>query len=333
MTSWHSYPSIYNLGHRATADLLAGDVVVEEKVDGSQFSFGVFDGGLRVRSKNVELVLDDPRSVGMFAAGVATAQRLAAAGLLVDGWTYRGEYLAKPRHNGLAYARVPAGNVILFDVMPAEETYLAPEARAAEARRLGLECVPVVAGGRVDVSTVQACLARESVLGGQLVEGVVIKPAPGRLVFGRDKKTVLGKYVSPAFRETQKKTWRQDNPTAGDVVATLVDEYATPARWAKAVQHLRDAGSLDESPRDIGPIMAEVWADIVRDSADDIRDALFSHFQRQLRAGVTKGVPEWYKERLLTSALPETPADDSSGCPEDASGPLPPECVQASTKS
>lgn len=41
--SWHSYPSTFALGHRAIADLLLDPVLVEEKVDGSQFSFGVFE--------------------------------------------------------------------------------------------------------------------------------------------------------------------------------------------------------------------------------------------------------------------------------------------------
>lgn len=36
--SWHSYPSIYALGHRAIVDLLKGPVFIEEKIDGSQFS-------------------------------------------------------------------------------------------------------------------------------------------------------------------------------------------------------------------------------------------------------------------------------------------------------
>jgi ATP-dependent RNA circularization protein (DNA/RNA ligase family) len=36
-----SYPSIYALGHRAIRELFDGPVVVEEKIDGSQFSFGV----------------------------------------------------------------------------------------------------------------------------------------------------------------------------------------------------------------------------------------------------------------------------------------------------
>jgi hypothetical protein len=52
MSSWHSYPSIYNLGHRALTDLFSGGLVlVQEKVDGSQFSFGLIDGVVRFRSK------------------------------------------------------------------------------------------------------------------------------------------------------------------------------------------------------------------------------------------------------------------------------------------
>ena len=40
--SWHSFPSVYAVGHAALADLFLDDVIVEEKVDGSQFSFGLF---------------------------------------------------------------------------------------------------------------------------------------------------------------------------------------------------------------------------------------------------------------------------------------------------
>ncbi len=36
MNSWHSYPSIYNLGHREVAEILKSPVNVEEKIDGSQ---------------------------------------------------------------------------------------------------------------------------------------------------------------------------------------------------------------------------------------------------------------------------------------------------------
>ena len=52
VSTLHSYPSIFNLGHRAVAGLLGGPVIVEEKIDGSQFSFGVtVDGEIVTRSK------------------------------------------------------------------------------------------------------------------------------------------------------------------------------------------------------------------------------------------------------------------------------------------
>ena len=63
MNSWHSYPSVYNLGHRALEPLLAHPLNIEEKVDGSQFSFGRFDGVLRVRSKGQELIIDAPEKM------------------------------------------------------------------------------------------------------------------------------------------------------------------------------------------------------------------------------------------------------------------------------
>lgn len=291
MTSWHSYPSVYQLGHAATAAVLAGPVYVEEKIDGSQFSFGVFDGVLRCRSKNVEPPAD------LFDLAVATAQRLAPS--LRDGWTYRGEYLRVPRHNGLAYSRVPRDHVIIFDINPAQELYLGPDAKRNEAERLGLECVPVLFEGVLDdPRNVREFLPRESVLGGQLIEGVVVKPAPGHMVYGPDKKAIFAKYVSEAFKETQQKTWREDNPKQGDIIAQLVDDYATPARWAKAVQHLRDDGQLEDSPRDIGALIAEVQRDVFADSAEDIRDRLFAWALPQLRRALVKGLPEWYKARL-----------------------------------
>lgn len=40
MTSWHSYPKVWALGHRETKDIFVSDVIIEEKVDGSQFNFG-----------------------------------------------------------------------------------------------------------------------------------------------------------------------------------------------------------------------------------------------------------------------------------------------------
>ncbi len=299
------------------ATLLDAPVYVEEKVDGSQFSFGVSEAGvLRARSKNVQLDLAGEVD-GMFAQAVATVRSLAA--LLHPGWTYRGEYLQKPRHNGLAYDRVPTQNIILFDIAVGQEDYLSPAEKAAEAARLGLECVPVLFAGVLDTAEVVGLLARTSILGGQLIEGVVVKPVS--TVFGLDKKPLLAKYVSPAFKEVQKKTWRTDNPQQGDVMAQLADEYATPPRWRKAVQHLRDDGRLEGSTRDIGLVLKEVQADVLRECEEDIRDALYAWALPHLRRSLVRGLAEWYKAELagINDDRPAPPHADSVAGPATVS--------------
>jgi hypothetical protein len=306
MDSWHSYPSTFALGHRAIADLLLDAVLVEEKIDGSQFSFGVFEENgervLRCRSKGAQLQTLAPEK--MFSAAVATAQALADR--LTVGWTYRGEYLAKPKHNALAYGRIPAQHVILFDISPSQEAYLPWDAKAEEAARLGLEVVPRMFEGVVsDVQMVREFLAHTSVLGGQKVEGVILKNYKR---FTAEKKVMIGKFVSEAFKEVHAAEWKAANPKSGDIVEMLIREYRTPARWAKAVQHMREAGTLDGSPRDIGVLFREVPADVEKDSADDIKAKLYEWAWPKIRRGICAGLPEWYKDRLLEQQF--SPADD-----------------------
>ena len=291
----HSYPSIYALGHAALTGLFDDPVVVEEKLDGSQFSWGVIDGELRCRSKGAKIEVSEPE--GMFKLAVETALRLAPD--LQPGWTYRGEYLQKPKHNTLAYSRVPAHHIILFDVNPGLEEYLEPTAKQAEAARLGLEVVPVFHHGPVtDFETFKALAHRESCLGGVEAEGVVVKSLTR---FGLDKKALMGKYVREAFKEQHQVQWKADNPGKQDVVQALIESLRTEARWAKAVQHLRDAGALLNAPQDIGPLMREVPADVKKECADLIRDKLFEWAWPQIQRAVTRGLPEWYKSTLAMS--------------------------------
>ena len=293
----HSYGKIYNLGHKAVETLLDGEVVCEEKIDGSQFSWSVNeDGELRCRSKGAQIEpLAPPK---MFASAVETVNLLHKDGLLERGWTYRGEVLCKPKHNALAYDRVPEGNVILFEVDRGEEDCIPPDEKAVVANRLRLEVVPVLFQGRVtDKDQLLAMLETVSVLGGQTIEGVVVK-AYGR--YGVDGKTLMGKHVSEKFKEVHKKDWRLANPTGGDILEDLVAAYRTQSRWEKAVQHLRERGELTDSPRDIGPLLKEVNKDVLAECEDDIKAALFKWaWKKRLSRGVTAGLPEWYKGLLL----------------------------------
>lgn len=290
-TSWHSYPKIYALGHKAISELLLDDVLVEEKIDGSQFSFGRFDGELKFRSKGAVINAEYPEK--MFSEAVEVAKSLN----LKDGWTYRAEYLKSPKHNTLAYSRVPKSHLILFDINTGEEEYLSYDEKHNEADRIGLEIVPILFSGKlVEASSLLQLLERESVLGGQKIEGFVIKNYKR---FGLDKKALMGKYVSEEFKETHGGEWRENNPTNGDIIKRLIVQYRTPARWRKAVQHLQERGLITQSPRDIGELIKECQQDLIDEYTDEIKDALFNHAIKHIQRGVAGGLPDWYKGELL----------------------------------
>ena len=295
MSSWHSYPSIFNFGHRAISQLLDRDVIVEEKVDGSQISFGVFDDELMVRSKGAVMVVDAPEK--MFANGVEYIKSIQH--LLRPDWCYRGEYLKKPKHNALAYDRIPQNHIIIFDIERDEQDYLSPEEKRDEAHRIGLECVSNLSTGRIDsIEKFRSYLDIESVLGGQKIEGVVVKPLNYDYL-GLDKKCLMGKFVSEAFKEVHAKTWGENNPKGKDIIGLIGGQLNTQARWQKAVQHLSEAGKLENSPRDIGLLMKEIPEDIRKECEEEIKQQLFDWAWPSIRRMVAGGCPQWYKELLL----------------------------------
>lgn len=315
MSSWHTYPQIFNMGHRAVSSILKSPVTVEEKVDGSQFSFGVFlDSSdpyncthqvVRVRSKGAELNLMAPEK--MFRSGVEWV--LANQANLQPGYTYRGEYLARPHHNALSYDRTPKNNIIIFDINDGEESYLPPTAKQAEAERIGLEVVPHLHTGMVEsLDQFRELLARDSILGGQKIEGVVVK---NYSMFGLDKKVLMGKFVSEAFKEVHQGEWKKSNPTKQDAIQQIIEKYRSPARWQKAVIHLRESGLIEDSPKDIGLLFKEVWPDILKEEEAAIKDALFKWAEDAIRRGVTAGMPEWYKQELLKKQFENDPGGEA----------------------
>lgn len=239
------------------------------------------------------MLLDAPQA--MFQSAVDTVKKLEDR--LKPGWTYRAEILCKPHHNALSYDRVPEGNIILFDVNTGNEMYLNREEKEAEAERLGLEVVPAIHKGKVDsIEFFRSFLERTSILGGQKIEGIVAKNY-GR--FGRDGKALMGKFVSEAFKETHSKEWKSSNPSAGDITLRLGDEMRSPARWQKAVVHLRETGNIEDAPWDIGKLMKEVQKDMLEEEEEYIKQQLFDWAKGHIIRKATAGLPDWYKDQLL----------------------------------
>lgn len=288
----HSYPKVLALGHRFIQDILFGETIAEEKVDGSQISFGVLDGVLRIRSHSAEVILDAP---GMF--DVAVEQINSISNDLSPDYIYRGEYLRKPKHNVLCYDRVPAKNIVIFDIEDKDFNPLSYEQKRVEAERIGLETVPLLWRNITKKDTIIDLLNNNSFLGGTLIEGVVIKNY-GKLVEGC--KYMVGKYVSEKFKENMAHKTKMDKQT-DDIISSIVKSLKTEARYYKAIQHLKETGSLLEAPQDIGNLLKEIHQDIDAEETEYIKDRLFAHYIKKIKGLVCSGFPEWYKEQLLNN--------------------------------
>jgi len=307
----NSYPSLFALGHRLTKTLFDDNVIVQEKIDGSQFSFGVDRlGHLHIRSKGCTIY---PESVDKLFRN-AVAQVLLIKDKLLPGHIYRSEAVTSPRHNHLQYSRTPKGYIVLFDIeqtldipdkLEGSSTFMAPEEVTKQAELLEIEPIKNLLHGKISsANDVLHFMELESQLGGPKLEGVVIK---NYQQFGPDKKIIIAKYVSEAFKEAQKISFKGDNPSKKDVIERIIEAYSTEARYRKAVQHLKEAGKLTDTPKDIGALIEEVKLDIIKEEEDNIKNALFTFFIKEITRGASKGVPEWYKKQLLEKQFETTP--------------------------
>lgn len=291
-----SMGKVWNFGHGVLENLFVGPVVAQEKIDGSQISWMSKDGALHVRSKGAVIYPETVAKTDMFYPSVQTLVAAFGCGALADGVIYRGEAMRSAKHNTIAYERAPHGHIVLFDVELPDGEFGDLSRVAHEAAVMGIEAVPyfdVVASA----DGIRGLLQRESVLGHALIEGVVVKNY--HQYDYRTGKILMGKLVSEAFKESHKREWKTTNPTKLDVVEHLIEELRQPTRWAKAVQHLRERGELEGSPRDIGPLMAEAKKDLAEEEAEYIAGRLLEWALPKIQRGATGGLAEWYKNELL----------------------------------
>ena len=217
---------------------------------------------------------------------------------MTPNYIYRGELLSKPKHNTLAYNRIPKNHIIIFDIDVGNQHYLSHPDKVAEAARIGLEVVPLLYSGTIPgMDEMMAMLEKVSVLGGQQIEGFVVKNYDQYNPM--DSKTLMCKYVSEAFKEVHKTDFKKRNPNKGDVLQQIIDTYKTVARWNKAEQNMREQGTLMETPADIGNLIKEVFNDIREECELDIKERLWMWAWPGIKRGVTNGLPQWYKQRLL----------------------------------
>ena len=296
MEKIHSYSKLYNIGHKAVEDLFNEEVLVQEKLDGSQISFCKTGDDIRIRSKGAIIHPEIPEK--MFSKGVDWITKKKED--LRENWVYRGEYLRQPKHNVLTYDKIPNQHIAIFDIETEPSHFLAPLDVMFEAIRLGFGWVPYCFATVESAEDIKKFLEWDSYLGGTKVEGVAIK---NYRRFTIDGKIMMGKYVSEVFKEVHRT--KKYKTTSKDIIETLSDMYKTEARWLKAIHHLRDMGELEDSPRDIGKLLKEVQTDVYNECEDEIKEILFKWAWKGLGRGLTRGIAEWYKEYLLEKQFEE----------------------------
>lgn len=292
-----SYNEIFHVAHKLAEPIWSESIEIQEKVDGSQVSWMLDKNGeLLMRSKGQQLHEGSPNSK-MFDEAIASIKE--RADLLVPGQIWRGEYLRSPKHNSLKYDRIPTGHIVIFDIELSLGDYACPDHLKDMSKFIGFESIPVLYQGVWDRDLVdlKVFFETESFLGGQKIEGIVAKCYTKYL----NGKPLMAKLVSDQFKEVHQEEWKKTNPGKGDIVDQLIVNHATEARWLKAVQHLRDNGELTNSPRDIGPLLKEISEDVKKEEEEAIKDALFKWAFPRISRGITRGFPDWYKEKLLNT--------------------------------
>jgi hypothetical protein len=307
-----SYSKILNSEHRYARELVGHPVYVEEKLDGSQFSFGFqqnkdredpdgyFENAweLFCRSKRAYIDMDNPPK--LFSNAVKAVKELRT--VLRMGWTYRAECIDSKKHNALTYERVPRHSFVLFDIDKGMEDYATRLELIDEALRMEVEAVQwlvpgVTYAGPGQFDELLKDGAVTSMLGGP-IEGIVIKPRD--LVVGADGKRLVAKVVRDEFKEIHRKEWK---PAGGNSLFGILEEYRSEARWQKALQRLNEEDLCKGGPEDIGALVRYVQEDVVEECRDEIMDLIWTRIvKKDLGRAAVRGLPEWYKARLLEEA-------------------------------
>jgi hypothetical protein len=308
VSSFQAFPKIFHIGERYIDRLFDNEVEITEKIDGSQFSFGIdSDGLLMMRSKGN--VINEGGTPKMFVEAVEQAKRIyeiiknyANAGNWTDIQFYC-EYLQKPHHNCLNYERVPKNYLYLFGFRD-KNNFLDTDSLIGYAALFNIEPPNILYKGRSNPEEIKQFLERDSILGKEKVEGIVVKnyvqPA---MVGGIVIPLSMGKYVREEFKERNAHDWKEDSGKSK--LDVFIQSFKNEARWHKAYQYLKEADELTYSPKDIGMLIPVVLDDIVAEEEGNIKDFLYKLYLDDIKRVSISGLPEWWKEGLAMGKFKE----------------------------
>jgi glutaredoxin 3 len=297
-----SFPSIDHFKPDVTKDvsLWNKDInrqwYIQEKIDGSQFSFRILNGKLVFYNKNKPIHRKQKNAI--FVAAIMMIEQIASK--LNPNFTYHTEAVEKPKHSTVCYDRTPLYLCMVYDIQNEFGDTLVPSEVIKECKRIGLEHVPILydhgqkCKSVTDLATLQLTpdlimkdLMQQieqgqirSGLGNVPPEGIVLKH-PRFTKANGDIVSVKQKFVSTRFKERHQHGSKvhagQRSPTA--FLDYLGKQFANPARMVKAQQHLLEGGEY--KTREHIPewqLREELFRDLYKEFAKTIKKHLVHEF-------------------------------------------------------
>nr|UDO47421.1 hypothetical protein [Pandoravirus massiliensis] len=287
---------------------------IEEKIDGSQLSFQRRGDTVEFRNRS-KVVPAEALGNWCYANAARAIARVAAR--LNPAYTYHGEAVCKRRHNVVAYAGTPLRFWICYGIYDGERHLARPDMEA-ECARLGLECVQVLYANedpeafdptpkvleivaRIEAGQVESCL------GGNTIEGVVVKHGAAWHARSKAYKPIQFKHVTAAFKERHGERRPHlaalDAESLMDYLVKLGSNFALPAVYQKAVQHIREGASNEAPTISVASVKREVERDIQKENGQDIDEAILEAFRPIVMHHATAGIASWMaqQENLLAT--------------------------------
>jgi len=303
------YPKILSLGHDLVADIFNNPVELSEKLDGSQARIHLTEGYCICGSKNVGIA--DQKA---FAIAHAQTDRIYEEKTW-ESWgtdvTLFCEFLSKEKHNVLKYDRVPYNNLYLFGAL-IDDKHITTDKLTQLANDLRIE-PPHILGNEIKIGSqedLQKYMTTESVLGGTILEGIVIKNyhdsyppllTSTQAFFGYP---LSSKLVRDDFKERLNKEWG-DKKKREAPLERVTTEFITEARFHKTIQHLADEGKLSHEMKDMVVLLPEFWSDLLDEEKDEIIKIAMSDFWRTLKKRCDGFVVQSYKRHLVDRQFEE----------------------------
>lgn len=292
------YPEI-ELLHRVPDIMQEPEVVVMEKIHGTNVRLGWVDGRFRIGGRNEEFDLETsvPSAGYGFLGWLRTTDLIQKVKDLAESLSaeviFYGEWFGPGVQKGVIYAQEK--QLRIFDVR-VNDGLMDWDEVVQFTERVGLKTVPLLYQGKPDreildgKQSVPSTVAFENGVGmdENIGEGIVVKPS--RMHRNLHNDWVIAKHKSPKFSERKSLSEGKPKPATPESAITFIEEFFTPQRLEHVLIDMRASGIDVTAPSTTGQIIRGMYGDVLKESKpeyeqldEDSRKAVDKH-----HAGKTK---------------------------------------------